>query len=163
VLIRGLTAENIPRVACLFEELARHVRDESRDPYFDFDELAPKETAGLLQSSLCDPNKIVIVAEEGSDIVGFIAGEILDCFLSVSSVKKIGYISAAYVMETKRQKGCMKALVREIETFFRGKGIRWMELHVLSMNRSGKAAWEKLGFRTFREQMRKEISRVGHV
>jgi ribosomal protein S18 acetylase RimI-like enzyme len=94
---------------------------------------------------------------EGDKIIGFIAGEILNCFLPISKVKKVGYISGAYVMPQYRGKNVMKRLEQMLIRFFKSKNLRYAELNVMTMNASGKEIWSRLGYSTFREQMRKTI------
>lgn len=99
----------------------------------------------------------VLIAKEKDEITGFIAGQIIECFLPVSSVKKIGYISAAYVKPDFRGRRIMRKLLNELGKWFKAQAVSYIELHTLTKNSDSKSAWENLGFETFREQMRKPL------
>lgn len=75
----------------------------------------------------------------------------------ISSVKKIGYISGAYVLSEFRGKGVMKSLEKIILDYFKQCGLKYIEVNFLSTNLIAKKSWEGLGYKTFREQARKEI------
>lgn len=71
--------------------------------------------------------------------------------------KKIGYISGAYVLSEFRGKGVMKSLEKIILDYFKQCGLKYIEVNFLSTNLIAKKSWEGLGYKTFREQARKEI------
>jgi hypothetical protein len=52
----------------------------------------------------------------------------------------------------------MKTLETMLMGFFGEHGVQQVELNVLAGSAAGKKSWEALGYRTFREQMRKTIS-----
>ncbi len=97
------------------------------------------------------------MAKDGDSVIGFISGEVKECFLPISKIKKIGYIGGAYVLPSYRNKGMMKNLERLIIDYFKKQGLAYVELNVLTNNPIGKRSWESLGYKTFREQMRKKI------
>ncbi len=51
----------------------------------------------------------------------------------------------------------MKRLEEMITIFFREHNLEYVELNVISNNFIGKKSWNKLGYNTFREQMRKKL------
>lgn len=157
VEFREIRNSDIPEVSLLYIKLLLYIKEETKDPYFDFN-LLPKEIfIDKLNKDILDKNKKIFIAVENSRVIGFIAGEIIDCFLPFSTVKKIGYISSAYVSEDYRNKGIIKNLEVMITHFFKEQGIKYVELNVISNNFIGKKTWNKLGYTTFREQMRKKL------
>lgn len=101
--------------------------------------------------------KIYVAIQQGK-VIGFISGEIVDCFLPISKKQKVGYISGAYILSDFRGKGIMKKLEQMLIEFFGKNGISYVELNVISKNCIAKSCWEKMHYSTFREQMRKRIS-----
>ena len=77
--------------------------------------------------------------------------------MPISSIRKVGYISGAYVLPEYRQKGVVKKLESEIVKFFKAKGLKYAELNFLSQNNIARKSWEALGYKVFREQARKQI------
>jgi ribosomal protein S18 acetylase RimI-like enzyme len=95
---------------------------------------------------------------EDEKVIGFISGQVIEPFISVSSIKNIGYISAAYVKPGERGKGVGRRLEEQMVSFFKSKGIEHVEMHVMARNQKARACWKALGYTTFREQIRKKIS-----
>ncbi len=144
-------------MAKLYNELAFYIKDTTNDDYFNFKTLSTEEISRYLKESIKSSDKIVIVAERKNEIIGFISGEVKECFLPISLIKNIGYISGCYVKKNFRNMGIAKKLFKCLEKYFREKEIVYLELDVLTINYDSKRAWQKLGFKTFREQMRKKI------
>jgi len=154
---REILKEDIPKIAKLYISLALYIKNETHDPYFEFNNLSEQDLVVSLKKDMEDERKRILVAIEKDSIVGFIAGGIIDCFLPFSNVAKVGYISAAYVSEENRNHGIMKVLEKMIANDFKEKNISYLELNVISNNFVGKKTWEKLGYNTFRDQMRKRL------
>jgi ribosomal protein S18 acetylase RimI-like enzyme len=110
-------------VAKLYNELAIYIRDETKDEYFVFDSLSDENLSEELKAAVQDDSKKIFVAKEDDKIIGFIAGEILNCFLPISKVKKTGYISGAYVMPQYRGKNVMKRLEQMLIRYFKSKNL----------------------------------------
>jgi GNAT superfamily N-acetyltransferase len=156
--IREMTICDIDSVAQLYNDLAYYVKNDTSDLYFDFEELTVTEISEYLKSSLDKKNMKTYIAAFAGEIVGFITGEIIDCFLPISSTKNVGYISGCFIKENHRKKGITKILTNKIEDFFKVSNIRFVELHCISGNSVAEKTWSNLGFSTFRLQMRKSIT-----
>ncbi len=157
MIFKELTVQDVYQVADYYRDLANHIQEETDDDYFLDISVSMDSIVEGLFSSLNDDAKMVFVAKDNDKVVGFIAGEIVDCFLPITNVKKVGYISAAYVVPTYRGKGILQELESMIQDFFKQRGLKYIELNVLSQNQIGITSWGRLGYSTFREQMRKEI------
>ncbi|OHD53778.1 MAG: hypothetical protein A2Y33_02660 [Spirochaetes bacterium GWF1_51_8] len=156
---RELTTDDIPSVLNLFKMLISHLIEETSDPYMTTDPDSDLEN-GLgeyLASTIEDRAKTTLVADDGGKIAGFICGEIRDCFFPPSVVKKIGYIFGAYTLPEYRNNGVMSQLEKILTDYFRSFKINYVELNFLSGNSIARKSWESLGYRVFREQMRKQI------
>ncbi len=157
MIFKQLTVQHVYQVADYYRDLVNHIQEETDDYYFLDISVSMDTIVEELLSSLNDDAKRVFVAKDKGKVVGFIAGEIVDCFLPITKVKKVGYISAAYVAPIYRGKGILQELESMIQDFFKQRGLKYVELHVLSRNKVGKTSWDKLGYSTFREHMRKEL------
>lgn len=152
-----MTLDDITEVAKLYNELAYFIRDETKDEYFDFGALLDTEIEMKLKESIGKQGFTTIVAKEDGNVIAFISGEIKECFLPISKVKRVGYISGAYVLPKYRKKSILKNLESLLLKYFKTQGLSYVELNVITKNSIGKKSWESLGFKTFREQMRKKI------
>ncbi len=157
MLIREMTAADIGLVAALYRDTTDYIKQETGDPYFQYEAVPVAAIEARLTSSLEDKNTRIFIAVEQEEIVGFIAGEVSNCFFPFSPVKKIGYISGAYVTPSSRGKGVLRELEKRMQIFFQGLTLEYVELNALTKNFAGKRSWEKLGYTTFREQMRKKL------
>ena len=155
--VREMNIDEVEKVGKLHNELAYYIQEETKDVYFNFDILDLQGISEHLKKYIDDSSKKVFIVEMDSEIVGFIAGEIIHCYLPISSTKKIGYISGAYVIPSLRGHGIMKNLERQITEFFRLNGIEYAEVFFISDNLVAKSCWEGLGYTTFREQARKKL------
>lgn len=149
--------DEIFNVAKLHNQLACYIKDETGDAYFDFDDLSEEDLGKTLGAFINDPMKMIYIAKEYDKITGFIAGEIINCFLPISKIPKVGYVAGAYVLPEYRGKGIMTNLEQMLINFFKQNDISHVELNVISKNLLAKRSWESLGYITFREQMRKKI------
>jgi ribosomal protein S18 acetylase RimI-like enzyme len=154
---KKMTIDDAEAVAKLYNELAYFIKDESQDDYFNFDTLSETELTQNLKESLGDPARITFTAIADGKVIGFISGEVKECFLPISRIKRIGYIGGAYVSPGYRHKGIMKNLEILLTGYFKKQGLSYIELNVITHNSLGKRSWEALGYKTFREQMRKKI------
>lgn len=155
--IREMRETEVEQVGKLHNELAYYIQKETKDVYFDFTILDLNSIAEHLKKYTDDPFKRIYVAEINREIVGFIAGEIINCYLPISSINKVGYISGAYIIPIYRGQGIMKKLESKIVNFFKENGIEFAEVNFISENLFAKNCWEGLGYSTFREQARKKL------
>jgi len=157
IKFREITEEEIPEVSELYTKLLLYIQSETKDEYFVFNNLSDINLINKLKDDMADRSRRIFIAVENKKIIGFIAGEIIGCFLPISKIKKVGYISGAYVDDEYRNKGIMKKLEKMITIFFKEHDLEFAELNVISNNFIGKKSWDKLGYNTFREQMRKKL------
>jgi len=152
-----MSHSDLAQVAFLHNELAYFIKRETKDEYWDFEELNIEGISQHLKAFINSEERKVIIAEERGRIIGFIAGEVVSCHLPISSIRKVGYISGAYVLPEFRGKGVMRTLESEMVMFFQALGLKYAELNFLSRNHIARKSWEALGYEVFREQARKKI------
>ncbi len=151
------TKADIPQLAKLHNELVYFIQQQTRDAYWNFEELFIEDTIQYLNEFMLTPNCIIYIATYGDEIVGFIMGEVIRCHLPVSKVSEVGHISAAYIREEYQRKGIVKRLEENVIHFFKTLGIQYVELNYMYENIGAKKCWDALGYHIFRVQARKRI------
>jgi len=100
--------------------------------------------------------RFVLVAEENGVVVGFIY-----CTIkkrpSVFTVKETGIIEDILVLPEFRKKGIAKKLVQETIKRFRKAKIKFVCVSALSNNKKALKAYQKLGFKEFKKELRRKI------
>lgn len=157
MICRYAAMPDVPSVTALFRDLCFHIKESSKDVYWDFEEFPLEMGQQMIEGYIHDPEKAVLVAEDQGDVVAMMALEVVGCHLPLSSHQRIGYIAAGYVKEAYRRQGVMKQLEAMSNEFFRSLSIRYVEVNYLPENKGAKEAWNALGYRNFREQARKSI------
>lgn len=90
----------------------------------------------------------------GGEVVGFAHGSIKLAPDYLGS-HKLGLVSHVYVQPAFRRSGAGRALVTELENWFREQGVKAIELQVLSPNAAAAEFWECLGYVKEIQQYRK--------
>lgn len=157
MIFREALPGDIPGLAELHIALVYEVKSEAHDEYWDFDTLSVADTEDMLRSYIGHTERCIFVCGDKDIITGFICAEITECHMPLSSVKSVGYISAAYVLPEYRNRGVMKRLEALASNLFKQRGLKYAELNFLSGNAAAKKAWQALGYNTFREQARKKL------
>jgi GNAT superfamily N-acetyltransferase len=97
-----------------------------------------------LQAWLRDPDYLVLVACEGSAVVGMAAGRVERQPDTRPAV--VGHIRRVFMAEGWRQRGIGKALVARLWDFFAAHGVEEVTLRYVSGNLEGERFWSGLGF-----------------
>jgi len=158
MIISNLTESDIPNFITLYMKFINVLRFNCNEIYFDYSDDIEDKLKAYFEKCLKDPLYIIYLAKENDIAVGFIAGDMRPSFFPYSALGLNGYISGVYVEENIRKKGITKLLEIYItEYFFKANNATYIELHCLTSNVVAKKMWESLGYRTFREQLRKKI------
>lgn len=157
MIYRTANLNDAPNVAILFRDLAFHIKNSSKDVYWDFEEMPLDMTDQVIRQYIENEESCILVAEEKDEIVGMMILELIPCHMVLSSHQKVGYIAAAYVKEAYRRQGIMKELEKLSNEFFKGLSIKYVEVCYLPENKGAKEAWNGMGYHCFREQARKCI------
>lgn len=139
--VRKATAQDVPTLVALFQELDRMQRDWrvfSPRPGF-YDEVAVK-----YRESLDAADRLLVVAEEDGEVAGMAYGEtrVPSRFSDERSLE----ISGVMVRSGHRGRGVGRALAGETARFAEEIGVRWIELKVFWPNETAMEFWRTLGF-----------------
>jgi ribosomal protein S18 acetylase RimI-like enzyme len=157
VSITRLPEDDIPGAAKLYIKLANQIKDSTADPYYNFDSVPLKRMEAYLRSDFKNPSALIYIAKDNEQIIGIAVGIVRRCFLGISKIKKVGYLSEAYVSPAYRNMGIIKKMEGLLLDFFKKKGVSYVELSVLSKNEEAKKTWSALGYETYNEHMRKKL------
>ena len=119
--VREATAADHPAVLALFEAM-------------DWDRPWPRPPVGPDHLE----GKLVLVAEEDGEVVGFVFGE--------PAHHGRAHVNVACVRRESRRQGVMTALLKEFAARARAAGSEHLTLDVDTSNEVGRAVWERLGF-----------------
>lgn len=97
---------------------------------------------------LSDEDGLVLVVEDGGDLVGFAYGRVVSRRDYLPET--VGFINLIYVREGHRRKGTGIRLVRELCSFFRARDVDEVNLNHIKGNTEGESFWTKLGFEVVR-------------
>jgi ribosomal protein S18 acetylase RimI-like enzyme len=141
VKVRQATPEDVPALVALFQELDRMQSDwrvfTPRPGFYD-------EVGLKYREAMSTENAVVLVAEDGGEIVGMAYGEVR--IPSRFSDERALELSGVVVRTGYRGRGVGRALVQEAARFAGEMGVEWVELKTFAPNQGAMAFWEGLGF-----------------
>lgn len=146
IRIRDAVEEDLPRVADLWEELARY--HESLSEHFRLAWDSKRRWSEYLRTKFSEPSTKLIVAEEDGRLVGFML-----CLLSpnapIYKERKVGVVSDVFVQEPRRRKGVAKKMLASAIQWFRKNKVSSVQLAVAHDNIEARLVWRKLGFEPY--------------
>jgi len=112
------------------------------------------------QEILDNNDSIFILAEHKAEIVGYVLGTRKDAN-DFPILQKINYaqVNELAVKSNYRQQGIATKLMDEFEILAKEKGVSEIELNVWSFNQAAISFYEKKGYTSFRQAMRKVIDK----
>jgi GNAT superfamily N-acetyltransferase len=139
--VRQATPEDVPALVALFQELDRMQSDwrvfTPRPGFYD-------EVGLKYREAMSTENAVVLVAEDGGEIVGMAYGEVR--IPSRFSDERALELSGVVVRTGYRGRGVGRALVQEAARFAGEMGVEWVELKTFAPNQGAMAFWEGMGF-----------------
>lgn len=158
-MIRRAIQDDVPLLVQWMGRLVAHVQTSSNDPYVvNVAEGYEREFGPWFAEIIQSDSVAVYVAEENrGNGVGFIVGTITAPFLKASSIKRIGQIDLCWVEPGHREKGMARQLCAEVESWFKERGIKYIDLQYLVGNIEAEKSWTNLGYKPYRISARKEI------
>jgi ribosomal protein S18 acetylase RimI-like enzyme len=124
VIVREATSADEPTLV----ELLEAIFEENWDRPWPPPEVGPASFAG----------KLVLLAEEDGEALGFAFGEI--------QPNKLVHVNIVYVRRERRRQGITKALLAEFAARGREGGAEHLSLDVATRNEVGQKVWQRLGF-----------------
>lgn len=129
-------------MAALWTLLAEHhARAPGLAPARDAASAAREHLAALLR----DPDALLVVAEQGGQLVGFAAARVLRRPPLFAETAR-GEIEALFVREERRRSGVGRALAGCLLAWLAERGLARAALQVASDNAEGQRFWRALGF-----------------
>ncbi|MGI9950445.1 GNAT family N-acetyltransferase [Vibrio hyugaensis] len=108
-----------------------------------------EEDKTFLANALADEKRLILIAEEGQQVLGFITAHITQnetiSFLIKDPICRIGTI---VVDENQKTKGIGRLLMTEVEQWARASGAVQLRLEVMEFNQAAQQFYDKLGFVT---------------
>jgi GNAT superfamily N-acetyltransferase len=142
VRVRQATADDVPSLVALFQELDRMQADwrvfTPRPGFYD-------EVGAKYEEAINNPDAVVLAVEDDEgEVVGMAYGEARTP--SRFSDERALELSGVVVRAGYRGRGVGRALVAEAARFADDRGIEFVELKTFSPNRGAMEFWEDLGF-----------------
>jgi GNAT superfamily N-acetyltransferase len=139
--VRKATGEDVPTLVAMFQELDRMQREwrvfTPRPGFYD-------EVAVKYREALDSPDRMLIVAEEGGEVVGMAYGEVR--IPSRFSDERSLEVSGVMVRAGHRGRGVGRALAEETAHVSEELGVDWIELKIFWPNETAMGFWRALGF-----------------
>jgi len=148
-VIREAREEDLPLMVGFLVKLALHV---SGDEPQDLKESEYKRLLQALSSALKDQNKHLVVAdttEEGLVGMGYVyVWSSQGIWARTEAVEfRVGMIDDVWVEPEFRNRGILKALLRDLVAFAESHNVSELILEYSASNKEAGAAWSKLGFK----------------
>jgi ribosomal protein S18 acetylase RimI-like enzyme len=156
--IRPAKHEDINSIVTLYARATKLMRQISPNGFGEALEspLDIEEERESFARVLDDKETVVLVAEQGGKVVGFVMGVIEkhpDDLLSAPYVT----VQYLYVDEKFRRTGIAKALMQDVENWAADKSLYTLELKVWNNNEPAKALFQSLGYLSLELRMAKRI------
>jgi ribosomal protein S18 acetylase RimI-like enzyme len=150
ITIRQATLSDIPKVVDLWAE---HVDFHAAyDAHFTRKQNSEEVFSNYLREQIDNPGLLLLVAESGAKIVGFLLAELgkyPPCFVQRDYVA----ISDIAVTKDFRRRGIGRQLLAEAMKWFASKGIDRIETRVATTNPLSTQFWRQMGFSPYIEIM----------
>jgi GNAT superfamily N-acetyltransferase len=156
--IREADKHDLDSLVDCMTNMADFARESLGDPYLD-DMNMDQEKALLpwFRKTIENQDAIVYVADQGGTLAGFVIGNLSKPFVETKTIDRIGRIEVCWVEPEFRKKGLTRQLIEQIESWFKGRGAKYVELYYLEKNLEAKQVWTHLGFEPFRISSRKKL------
>jgi ribosomal protein S18 acetylase RimI-like enzyme len=150
VVIRKATRKDAGGILPLWNEMMQYhaALDERFRPALN----GEKHWAGILRDWLRDDDCCVLVADAGSQLVGYIIGMIREN-PPVLLPPAYGLVSDICVAPAWRQQGIGRRLFEALKDWFRAKELSTVQLNVAHFNPVSQAFWRAVGCRDYMDRL----------
>lgn len=153
IVIRQATSADVEAIGQLWEKLVEYHRIvDSRLPVAS--ENGDKLYARRILDRLDDTHTRILVAECDDQIIGFTLGVVVDLVPEMFQQEIGGFLADIFVEDAYRRQGVGRSLVDTLMTWFKSRGVTYMELYVATQNDSGRVFWQELGGRDIMTRVR---------
>ncbi|MFN8529954.1 MAG: GNAT family N-acetyltransferase [Anaerolineae bacterium] len=160
IKIREATVNDADTVAAMWESLVRFHLDLDAD----LPPAAPngaRRYARRILERIGDPLTRLAIAEVDGQAAGYVLGVVVDLAPEMFQQEPSGFLADIFVMESYRRLGVGRALVDDLVSWFKGRGLQYFEWHVAARNAAGVAFWRSMGGRDVMIRMRKDLDTKG--
>lgn len=130
--------------------------NERLDPRMAASPVANSVQRSWIEGHLEGERSLVLVAQEGRDLVGYALATILENPPIVMN-QFYGYVSEMSVAAAHRRSGVGTLLLDGVHAWFRAKGLPYAEVTASVRNQVSKSFWRRRGYSDFVERLRIEF------
>ena len=149
--ITKATESHIPDIVNLWIEFMEH--HQNIDPRFPAREDAHVSYEQHLREQMGAENTLVLVALDGSRVVGYSVSQVSKYPPIWVEREKFGFIDTMGITADYRRKGVGEQMLNKIFEWFSSQEIDRIELMVAAQNQVGYSFWRKHGFRDFMHEL----------
>ncbi len=106
----------------------------------------------MYENYIEDPQKCILVATVGEEIVGYLYGFIKD--VDATLLKQEAQLDALYILEEERGKHYADALIIEFKKWLKDNKVSYVNVNVCSLNVKAKNLYTKHQFLPFKETLK---------
>lgn len=155
IVVREATSNDIESMIDLYGRMEDHVRQISLDLLFTLGSNWRELTRRYFVEFSKRDDKLVLVAQDGNDIVGFLTAMITTT-LPIFVQRKYGLLNDMFVKQEYRGKGIGKKLLKTAIEWLEQNHIRRIELHVDAKNRKAITFYKAHDFKIRGYTMKRE-------
>ncbi len=146
MMVRKLKKSDAGKIAPLMLELYK--KWDKIDPIDKINKswFYSKKLPGYVKKLIGNKNKLLLVAESGSEITGYLLAEVEE---RKPFLQTAGYIAETFVMPGHRGEGIASALLKKALEWLRKRKIKYAFVGTHSLDKEAISFWKKKGFKEF--------------
>ena len=155
-IVRPAARTDLPRIGRLGAQLVTEHHDLDARRFLAAKNRTPTDYAAFMSSQLNDPNVIILVADDHSDVVGYAYAAVED-YDYMSLRGPAGVLHDIIVDPENRHRGIGRMLLNAILKELKGRGTPRVVLTTAEGNDVAQALFERSGFRRTMIEMTREM------
>ena len=155
MLTRRATMGDLDAVVALWREMWDF--NARLDPRMSASPVADSIQRGWIGDHLESERSLVLVAQDGRDVVGYALATILENPPIVMH-QFYGYVAEMAVAAARRRSGVGTLLLDGVHAWFRTKGLPYAEVTASARNQVSRGFWRKQGYSDFVERLRSDFT-----
>lgn len=155
MLTRRATSGDLSTIVSLWREMWDF--NAALDPRMGASPVADRVQRTWLEGHLESERSLVLVAQDGRDLVGYALATILENPPIVLH-QFYGYVSELSVTEARRRSGVGTLLLDGVHAWFHAKGLPYAEVTAAVRNQVSRGFWRRQGYSDFVERLRHDFA-----
>lgn len=155
MLTRRATTGDVEAIVSLWREMWDF--NARLDPRMVASAVANSVQRRWIEGHLEGERSVVLVAQDGREIVGYALATILENPPIVPH-QFFGYVSEMSVAEARRRSGVGTLLLDGVHAWFRTKGLPYAEVTAAVRNQVSRNFWRRQGYSDFVERLRRDLT-----